>query len=107
MLLSGYVGPRERWDAELEKVNRHGLIRIVRSLLFERTILVGQLGEDALLTLVATAKKSGTTDALLSRLYRMETNPVKSYEEYLRRSRAGKKAARRRKQEQRTQRRKP
>jgi hypothetical protein len=97
MLLPGYEGPKEQWHAELQSVNRFGLLCFIDSLVLHLDCITGGMKRDSLLDTVRTSKKFGKWDAGHARHMRLMENPRKFIDEQIRRSQAGKRAARRRK----------
>jgi hypothetical protein len=97
MLTVGYEGPKEQWHAELESVNKLGLLTFIEILMTHLDALTGGMDRESLLKTVRNSKKYGKWDAMHKRFKRIMENPQAVYEEKMRRSRAAKKAARRRK----------
>jgi hypothetical protein len=97
MLLTGYLGPKERWHAELERVNKPGLLAAIESLMLHLDVITGGMDRDSLLKLVRQSKQYGKWDVVDKRNARFMADPQKAIDESFRRSRAAKKAARRRK----------
>lgn len=97
MLIRGYAGPKDQWQAELEKLSRFGLIALTESLKWHLDAIVGGLQRDSLLKAVRGAKRAGRLDALHADHVRYFADPEKWLDEKVRRSKAAKKAARRRK----------
>ena len=88
-------GPRERWQAEMEKLDREALLVLTRSLL--STLRYLGLGSHIGLDDIRAAKKQGRFVALSKRSDRFLADPQKFVAESVRRSKAAKRAARRRK----------
>jgi hypothetical protein len=90
-------GPKEQFQAELDSVNRHGLIYLIGRL----TMLLGFVkwampGYDFLFE-VRNAKRLGKHLAAIERRNKFELDPDGEVDKILRRRAAAKKAARRRK----------
>jgi hypothetical protein len=97
MLLKGYEGPKEQWHAELERVNKHALLSAIEFLVLHLDVITGGMDRDLLRALVRRSKQYGKWDAVDKRNARFLENPDKFIHERVQRSRAAKKAARRRK----------
>lgn len=97
MLLPYLEGPKECWQAEMESVNREGLI-VLAGQFFE--ILKGMewaISRKTLEGWIHDAKRVGKSFAAIRRHQRYTAGPDKYIDEMIARSRAAKKAARRRK----------
>jgi hypothetical protein len=97
MLLAGFEGPKEQWRAELESVNKLGLLVFADSLMMHLDAITGGMNRDSLLKSVRFSKKCGKWDAATKLYAQFKADPDKVIDEAIRRSRAAKKAARRRK----------
>lgn len=92
LLPCGYSGPKDRWQTELEKVSRSGLLHLVHSLAFVHCIT-----RDDMVKAARSAKTAGSADDAHKAYMRFMADPGKAIDESIRRARAAKKAARRRK----------
>jgi hypothetical protein len=97
MLWPGYEGPKEQWQAEMERLNRFGLRAFAEALLIHFEFVGIRLNPQSLMETVGKSKKYGRFDAAHVRHQRFMADPHKYINESIRRSKAAKKAARRRK----------
>jgi hypothetical protein len=97
MLTPGYEGPKEQWQAELQSVNKLGLLSFIEILMAHLDAWSGGMDRASLLKTVRRSKQYGEWDAAKKRHELFMANPEKVIEEMMRRSRTAKKAARRRK----------
>jgi hypothetical protein len=97
MLTPGYEGPKEQWQAELQNVNKLGLLSFIDILMVYLDVWSGGMDRASLLKTVRLSKQYGEWDAAEKRHERYMADPEKVLDEMIRRSRAAKKAARRRK----------
>jgi hypothetical protein len=97
MLYPGFPGPQEQWRAELEGVNKLGLLSFIDGLIFHLDWITGGMRRESLLKTVRDSKKDGEWDAAHASFIRMQQNPSKFFDEKDRRRSAAKRAARRRK----------
>ncbi|QHN04389.1 hypothetical protein FTO74_14230 [Granulicella sp. WH15] len=88
-------GPKTELETELEKVSKSGLIHLAKSL--ARFSWLHR--EDLLLELVRNAKRMGSALDAQARMQLLINDPDKFIEGAMRRSKAAKKGARRRKKE--------
>lgn len=95
MLTLGYEGPKEQWQAELEKVNKLGLLTFIDLIVSHLDAITGGTNRDSLLKSIRLSKQYGKWDAAHNRHERYVANPKRFIDAVLRRSRAAKKAARR------------
>ncbi len=92
MILPGYIGPLEQWQVELRKASKSGVIERLEWLLF-----VQGASPETCLKIAKVAKQQGRwIDAHIAHLKFME-NPRAAVERAWKKSKAAKKAARRRK----------
>lgn len=100
MLFPGYEGPKEQWRAELQSVNKLGLLRFIDSIMchLDLSIVTG-MPRDILMDTVRSSKKWGKWDAQHLDYQRMMADPRKYFAERDRKSRSAKRASRRRKKE--------
>ncbi|MDR3797990.1 MAG: hypothetical protein P4K93_07545 [Terracidiphilus sp.] len=97
MLTPGYVGPKEQWQAELQNVNKFGLLSFIDILMAHLDAWSGGMDRASLLKTVRRSKQYGEWDAAEKRHERFMANPTKAVDEMIRGSRAAKRAARRKK----------
>jgi hypothetical protein len=97
MLWSGFEGPKEQWHAESQRLNKYGLLSFIDALVSHLDCITGGMKRELLLEAVRNSKKYGKWDAEHAAHVRMMQNPRKFFDEKDRRSRASKKAARRKK----------
>jgi hypothetical protein len=97
MLLPGFEGPKEQWQAEMQRVNKYGLLAFICTLMDHLDALTGGINRESLLESVRHSKKWGKWDAEHAEHIRFMRDPDKFFDEKIRRIKAAKKAARRRK----------
>lgn len=97
MITIGYIGPKEQWQVELEKVNKHGLLHLIDLLVYRLSLFTVRIEKEDLLKSIRIAKKYGRTDAALLDYQRMQNDPDRYFAEMKRRSTAAKRSARSRK----------
>jgi hypothetical protein len=88
------IGPKDRWEVELEKVSRSGLVALAKVLLLSRSA-----GRKESLEWALWSRKIGRQADLATRIERFLDDPRADTQRSMRRSTAAKKAARRRKKE--------
>jgi hypothetical protein len=97
MLFPGYEGPKEQWRAELESVNKFGLLDFIDVMVSHLDFITGGMQRESLLTAVRSSKKYGKWDAQNLDHQRMMADPTKYFDERDRRARSAKRASRARK----------
>ena len=85
------IGPIDKWQHDLEKLSRHALIELALELTFFRN------DRDALADMVARNKRFGRFRSGHERYVRFIADPEKAIATAIRRSKAAKKAAKRKK----------
>jgi hypothetical protein len=90
-------GPKEQWQAELDRLSRQGLIYFALQLIDHHEFAFGRLDRKSLIEAVGHAKKIGKSLAAIDRHNRYNADPDKFIDALVRRSRSAKRAARRRK----------
>jgi hypothetical protein len=101
MLLPHQVGPKERWQSDLEQLNRDGLIYLVGIFIAVLKYARWIIPISDLEGWIHDAKSAGKSFAAMRRHQRYQADPDKYIDEVIRRSRAAKKSARRRKRNRR------
>jgi hypothetical protein len=96
-LMHSFEGPKEQWHAELQRLNKYGLLSFIDTLVFHLDCITGGMKRESLLETVRNSKKYGKWNAAHAEHIRLMRDPKKFFDEKDRRSRAAKKAARRRK----------
>ena len=86
------IGPKEKWQSDLQKLNRAALVEAVTELQFIRHID----GEE-MVDLLARAKKYGKWANEMARYQRICADPERAIDQQIRRLKAKKAAARRKK----------
>lgn len=99
MIHNIYEGPKERWRAELDKLNTFALQNLIEQLVAIAEILPFGMKRDLdLLDMIENSRHIGRSIAHGRRVQRFLDDPKRSTAEWVRRSKSAKKAARRRKQ---------
>jgi hypothetical protein len=92
----GMIGPKDHWQAEMEKCSKSGLIYLAESLL---TVYLQDLNRDQLLRNVKNAKRVGRFEDKMRSWDRRDEDPDRWEEQRLQRRLRAVKAARKRKKE--------
>jgi len=90
-------GPKEQWRAELDRVNRDGLLIFIESCMSTLDILTGRMSRQSLVDGVRNAKKWGKHMSRSRSIDRFLEDPKSAIAETTRRRAAAKRGARRRK----------
>lgn len=90
-------GPKEQWQAELDSINRHGLVYLAGRLMTILGFLKWAMPDYDVLFEIRNAKRIGAHLAAIERHKKFELDPDGEIDKILRRRTAAKKAARRRK----------
>ena len=97
MLFPGFEGPKEQWRAELDRVNKYGLLAFIDTTMMHLDALTGGMNRESLLKTVRLSKKYGKWNSEQTRFMKYKENPRKYIAEAERRRVSAKRAARRRK----------
>lgn len=97
MLFPGFEGPKEQWHAELDRLNKYGLLAFINTVMMHLDALTGGTNRESLLKTVRRSKQYGKWDSEQARFMKYKENPRKYIAEAERRRVSAKRAARRRK----------
>ncbi len=92
MILPGYIGPLEKWQVELRKASKSGILERLEWLIF-----VFNITPEKCLAIAKEAKKEGRWIDHHNAHLKFMQNPSAALEASVKRSKAAKKAARKRK----------
>ena len=93
------VGPQEKWEHDLRKLNRYALIDIIEYLRLYLSMCDLPCGADYMSVRIEHARTVGRLEAAQNRYELFTANPDKDMRESARRSKSAKAAARHRKKE--------
>ena len=91
------IGPKDKWQYDLEKMSRAALVATVGELQWRLSFYCGRFDRDTMTTILDQCKKYGRWDNDAARHRRFMADPAKATEEFIRRQKSAKAAARRRK----------
>lgn len=94
MIFFGQPGPLDLWETEIEKLSHSGLVHMVKSM---HTLLPFHRDRGDMLASVRSARKIGRSIDACHRYDKFKADPDAAIAASVRRQRAAKKAARRRK----------
>jgi hypothetical protein len=95
------IGPKEKWHSDLEKLSRAALVEIVLRMQFRLLLLGGSFAAEEMAELIEHCKKMGRWANEAAAFQRYLADPKKAIDQTIRRMKAAKAAARRRKRERR------
>ena len=95
-MIPGFIGPKDHWEVELEKVSKLGLIDLIE---FIAAIYLPFMSRETWMKNALDARKHGRFLNSVKNYEEMKANPDRWYEKKSRQRASAKKAARRRKRE--------
>lgn len=91
------IGPKDKWEYDLRKMSRAALVAVVDELHWRVAIYGGEFGRDTMSTILSQCKLYGRWDNQAAKHARFMADPAKATDQFIRRQKSAKAAARRRK----------
>jgi hypothetical protein len=95
-MIPGFVGPKDHWEVELEKVSKSGLIDLVEIIV---AIYLPYPSREKLLAMVKDSRKQGRFLDAMKQHAERNADPDRWFDKKIRQRAASKRASRRRKRE--------